>query len=70
MNQNPHPKNKEVYGCACCSPEFGKIFRNNPFVAKMAAQEPAETAAKAAAELDYGGGTGAGPVQECRERRR
>lgn len=28
---------KEVFGCACCSPEFGRIFRNNKQVSAMQA---------------------------------
>lgn len=33
---------KEVYGCACCSPEFGKIFTGNKNVAKLSAMEPSD----------------------------
>lgn len=34
--------NKEVYGCACCSPEFGKIFNINKKAAELSAMKPSE----------------------------
>jgi predicted amidohydrolase YtcJ len=30
---------KEIYGCACCTPEFGKIFEGNNKVAQLSALE-------------------------------
>ena len=35
---------KDVYGCACCSPEFGKIFKSNRKVAELSAHEPPSVA--------------------------
>ena len=34
--------NKEIYGCACCSPEFGKIFNGNRKVSELSAMNPSE----------------------------
>ena len=31
---------KEIYGCSCCSPEFGTLFRSNHKVAALSAQNP------------------------------
>jgi len=31
---------KETYGCACCSPEFGKIFQGNQRVVALSTMEP------------------------------
>jgi len=31
---------KEIYGCACCTPEFGKIFNGNKVVAKLSEVNP------------------------------
>jgi hypothetical protein len=31
---------KDIYGCSCCSPEFGKFFRTNHKVAALRAQPP------------------------------
>ncbi|WP_417836259.1 amidohydrolase family protein [Thalassospira tepidiphila] len=31
---------KEVHGCACCSPEFGKIFKQNKTVEELNAMHP------------------------------
>ena len=31
---------KDVYGSACCSLEFGKIFQGNPKVVELAAHAP------------------------------
>ena len=36
---------KEIYGCACCSPEFGKIFNDNEIVARLSSMNPSEMAA-------------------------
>ena len=33
---------KEIYGCACCSPEFGKIFKGNKKVAELSVMNPSE----------------------------
>ena len=33
---------KEIYGCACCSPEFGKIFNGNRKVSELSAMNPCE----------------------------
>lgn len=33
---------KEIYGCACCSPEFGKIFNGNQRVAQLSAMNPSK----------------------------
>jgi predicted amidohydrolase YtcJ len=33
---------KEIYGCACCSPEFGKIFNGNRKVSELSAMNPSE----------------------------
>ena len=33
---------KEVYGCACCSPEFGKIFTGNKKVAELSTLNPSD----------------------------
>ena len=33
---------KEIYGCACCSPEFGKIFNGNRKVSELSAMSPSE----------------------------
>ncbi len=44
---------KDVYGCACCSPEFGKIFQSNRKVAELSAHEPPSVATE---------GTNAGDV--------
>ena len=33
-------KKKNVYGCACCSPEFGKLFRSNRQVVELADHVP------------------------------
>ena len=30
---------KDVYGCACCNPDFGKIFRSNKKVSQLAASD-------------------------------
>lgn len=35
---------KETYGCACCSPEFGKIFQENKEVKELSASVPATVA--------------------------
>ena len=35
---------KEIYGCACCSPEFGEIFRGNEKVSKLSIMSRSETA--------------------------
>ena len=37
---------KEIYGCACCSPEFGKIFNGNKKVIELSAMNPSEIAVK------------------------
>jgi len=33
---------KEIHGCACCSPEFGKIFNGNKRVADLSTMNPSE----------------------------
>lgn len=33
----------EIYGCACCNGDFGRIFRTNGSVRKLAAMDPATT---------------------------
>jgi predicted amidohydrolase YtcJ len=33
---------KEIYGCACCSHAFGKIFKNNKKVSELSATSPTE----------------------------
>lgn len=33
---------RHVYGCACCSPEFGKIFQGNRKVSIMSATKPSD----------------------------
>ena len=33
---------KEIYGCACCNPEFGKIFNGNKTVADLSTMNPSE----------------------------
>ena len=33
---------KEIYGCACCTPEFGEIFKGNRNVGELSAMKPAE----------------------------
>jgi predicted amidohydrolase YtcJ len=33
---------KEIYGCACCTPEFGKIFKGNKKVGKLSTLNPSE----------------------------
>ena len=38
-NQGDQKMAKEIYGCACCSPEFGKIFQGNQKVAELSAME-------------------------------
>jgi len=35
---------KDTYGCACCSPEFGKIFQGNQRVVELSAMAPAPIA--------------------------
>jgi predicted amidohydrolase YtcJ len=35
---------KEIYGCACCSPEFGKIFSANSKVAELSTVNPSAVA--------------------------
>lgn len=35
---------KEIYGCACCSPEFGNIFKDNNKVTELSAMNPSEIA--------------------------
>jgi len=35
---------KEIYGCACCSPEFGNIFNGNKIVTKLSAMNPSDVA--------------------------
>lgn len=35
---------KQIYGCACCSPEFGKIFKGNKKVAELSAMKPSDIA--------------------------
>jgi predicted amidohydrolase YtcJ len=35
---------KEIYGCACCSPEFGKIFNGNQKVSELSAMHTSEIA--------------------------
>ncbi len=37
---------KHVYGCACCSPEFGKIFQGNRKVSIMSVTKPSDIEAK------------------------
>jgi len=37
---------KEIYGCACCSPEFGKIFNSNNRVTELSAMKPSEVKAE------------------------
>jgi predicted amidohydrolase YtcJ len=36
---------KEIYGCACCSPEFGKLFKTNEKVTELSAMNPSEITA-------------------------
>ena len=36
---------KQIYGCACCSPEFGIIFNANKTVARLSSMNPSEVAA-------------------------
>jgi hypothetical protein len=38
---------KHVYGCACCSPEFGKIFQGNQKISNMSATKPSDVAGDA-----------------------
>ena len=33
---------KEIYGCACCTPEFGVIFKGNKIVGELSAMKPSE----------------------------
>ena len=33
---------KEIYGCACCTPEFGKIFEGNKIVGILSTMKPSE----------------------------
>lgn len=33
---------KEIYGCACCTPEFGEIFKGNKNVGELSAMQPSE----------------------------
>jgi predicted amidohydrolase YtcJ len=33
---------KDIYGCACCTPEFGEIFKGNRNVGELSAMKPAE----------------------------
>ncbi len=35
---------KEIYGCACCTPEFGKIFKGTKKVSELSAMNPSEIA--------------------------
>ena len=35
---------KEIYGCACCSTEFGKIFTGNKRVTELSSLNPSEVA--------------------------
>ena len=35
---------KEIYGCACCTPEFGEIFKGNKKVSELSAMNPSEIA--------------------------
>jgi hypothetical protein len=30
---------KEIYGCACCTPEFGEIFKGNKNVGELSAMK-------------------------------
>ncbi|WP_430815276.1 amidohydrolase [Carboxylicivirga sp. RSCT41] len=32
---------KDIYGCACCSPQFGEIFKENKSVGELASIDPA-----------------------------
>lgn len=33
---------REIYGCACCCPEFGKIFKDNRNVVELSSMSPSE----------------------------
>jgi len=33
---------KEIYGCACCTPEFGEIFKGNKNVGELSAMKPSD----------------------------
>lgn len=37
---------KETYGCACCSPEFAKLFQSNQRIVALSTQEPTHIAAE------------------------
>ena len=37
---------KEIYGCACCTPEFGEIFKGNKKVSELSAMNPSEIASE------------------------
>ena len=41
-NQGDQKMAKEIYGCACCSPEFGKIFNGNKKVSELSSMNPSE----------------------------
>jgi predicted amidohydrolase YtcJ len=45
---------KHVYGCACCSPEFGKIFQGNQNISNMSATKPSDVVADANGSLRVG----------------
>jgi predicted amidohydrolase YtcJ len=45
---------RHVYGCACCSPEFGKIFQGNQNISNMSATKPSDVVADANGSLRVG----------------
>lgn len=46
--------NKQIYGCACCSPEFGKIFQTNHKVVELSALAPPSSRSASPEHIDAG----------------